>query len=146
MNAGGAVRVVRAGTADAPVLRALLAASGSTFDADEELARPHAVTWLANTAERSTAGFLLGWQLVDELEILDLFVLATERRRGLARALLRAALDHARASGKHTALLEVRKGNLAARQLYQSFGLAEVGERRAYYGDGEDALLLRLEL
>ena len=146
MSTGSDVHVVRAAATDAAAFRALLAANGSAFDAEEELARAHAVVWLARGADGEALGFLLGWQIVDELELLDLFVLPAQRRGGIGRALLDGALAHARASGKHTALLEVRTGNLAARRLYQSFGFAEVGERRAYYADGEDALLLKLEL
>lgn len=146
MSAGGDARVVRATATDAAAFRALLAANGSAFGAEEELARAHAVVWLASAADGAALGFLLGWEIVDELEILDLFVLPAERRGGIGKALLGRALEHARASAKRTALLEVRTGNLAARRLYQSFGFAEVGERKAYYADGEDALLLKLEL
>ena len=38
--------------------------------------------------------------------------------------------------------MEVRDGNAAARALYRSAGFAEVGRRRRYYPDGEDAILL----
>ena len=42
--------------------------------------------------------------------------------------------------------LEVRRGNAAARRLYESLGFEEVGVRRNYYGSGEDALIMRLAL
>lgn len=38
--------------------------------------------------------------------------------------------------------LEVRTGNAAARALYAGAGFAEVGRRRRYYTDGEDAVLM----
>jgi ribosomal-protein-alanine N-acetyltransferase len=36
----------------------------------------------------------------------------------------------------------VRVSNLAAQRLYLKFGFAEVGRRKRYYRDGEDALLM----
>ncbi|MEE8547256.1 MAG: ribosomal-protein-alanine N-acetyltransferase RimI, partial [bacterium] len=42
--------------------------------------------------------------------------------------------------------LEVRVSNAAARSLYKGFGFREVGVRESYYADGEDAVVLGLEL
>lgn len=141
-----APRVLRAAASDRDVFAALLAASGSAFDAREELTRAHAVVWLAGSGAEASAGFLLGWEIVDELEILDVFVLPSARRLGLGAALMTHALAHARATGKQRALLEVRASNQPALHLYQKLGFSEVGQRKAYYADGEDALLLTLQL
>jgi ribosomal-protein-alanine N-acetyltransferase len=43
-------------------------------------------------------------------------------------------------------LLEVRKSNEPARRLYEAAGFSVSGERVAYYADGEDAVLMRLDL
>jgi ribosomal-protein-alanine N-acetyltransferase len=43
-------------------------------------------------------------------------------------------------------VLEVRPSNKSACKLYQRLGFAEVGIRKRYYGDGEDALVLKLSL
>ena len=139
-------RVVRAAPSDAEVFAALLAANRSAYDAREELGRAHAVVWITYTPDGSAGGFLLAWEIVDELEILDVFVLPSARRHGLGSALMTQALAHAREAGKQRALLEVRTSNQPARRLYQKLGFAEVGERKAYYADGEDALLLELRL
>jgi len=56
---------------------------------------------------------------------------------------VQSALDHGRAAGALTALLEVRRSNLAARCLYLSLGFVPVGERPRYYRHPEeDALVL----
>ena len=52
----------------------------------------------------------------------DLVVLATHRRRGIGRALLRAAESRARAAGAPLVRLSVKAGNAAARSLYASEG------------------------
>jgi ribosomal protein S18 acetylase RimI-like enzyme len=43
-------------------------------------------------------------------------------------------------------LLEVRQSNEGAQSLYEAAGFVVHGERRGYYGDGEAALEMRLEL
>jgi ribosomal-protein-alanine N-acetyltransferase len=42
--------------------------------------------------------------------------------------------------------LEVRRSNLAARQLYRKFEFEERRLRRHYYGPGEDAIIMELRL
>jgi ribosomal-protein-alanine N-acetyltransferase len=42
-----------------------------------------------------------------------------------------------------TVLLEVALSNESARGLYAGFGFEEISRRRGYYGDGEDAVIMR---
>jgi Fur family ferric uptake transcriptional regulator len=82
----------------------------------------------------------------DEAEILTLATVPEHRRQGLARRLLRMALDEAVAAGARTVFLEVAVGNSAALALYTSGGFVEVGRRARYYPGGGDALILRRDL
>jgi ribosomal-protein-alanine N-acetyltransferase len=82
----------------------------------------------------------------DEAELLTLGVDPAFRRRGVGARLLAAAMARAVADGASAMLLEVAEGNAAARTLYAQAGFAEVGRRRRYYPNGEDALLLRAAL
>ena len=91
-------------------------------------------------------GMLMGRVAADEAEVLTLAVAPSVRRRGLATALLRAALVHVSAHGGHALFLEVATGNTAALVLYQREGFVEVGRRRRYYADSSDALVLRVNL
>ena len=89
-----------------------------------------------------TWGYIIYWILADEMHLLNLAVHPAQRRRGLARSLLTAALDKARAQGAAVVWLEVRPSNTAALALYRSFGFKEIGIRPGYYTDnGEDALI-----
>ncbi|MDE2005662.1 MAG: GNAT family N-acetyltransferase [Rhodospirillales bacterium] len=81
-----------------------------------------------------------------EGEILTLGVAPAMRRRGLARALMRAALAEATARGAGTMFLEVAADNAAAVALYAGLGFAAVGRRAGYYGTGRDALAMRRDL
>ncbi|HZY65155.1 MAG: ribosomal protein S18-alanine N-acetyltransferase [Actinomycetota bacterium] len=86
----------------------------------------------------------IGVKLVgEELHVMTLAVSPERRRRGYARALVEAAVSaHPEAAKVY---LEVRPGNTAARELYESLGFEVTGVRPRYYGD-EDALLMTLDL
>lgn len=89
-------------------------------------------------------GYICVWLVGDELHINNLAVHPRWRQRGIARALLEAALRHGRAGGAHTAFLEVRTSNLAAQALYRQFDFEPVGVRARYYTHPlEDAVLMR---
>lgn len=106
-----------------------------------ELANPHSRLVVLSRAGR-LAGFICYWLLGGELSILNVAVDPAFRRRGLASVLLRHALAEGTDTGMEQALLEVRRDNAGAIALYQRFGFAVVGERRRYYADGEDALVM----
>jgi ribosomal protein S18 acetylase RimI-like enzyme len=52
----------------------------------------------------------------------DLFVIPVARQRGIGRALLDAARDHATSTGAKRLVLSTAKTNHAARALYESYG------------------------
>jgi len=78
--------------------------------------------------------------LVDEVHILNLATHSSHKRKGMARKLLKHAIDNL-ISGK-LLLLEVRNSNEAARKLYEGFGFQVLYKRKGYYADGEDALVM----
>lgn len=90
--------------------------------------------------------FVITWLVVDELTIMNVATDASHQRQGIARALLESTLSWARAQGAAVALLEVRVGNVAARGLYASMGFEQIGHRRGYYADGEDAIVMQRAL
>ncbi len=91
--------------------------------------------------------YLSLYHIGEEMEILNLAVTPARRRQGLGSRLLGLVLQIGRNMGIEHVLLEVRESNVAARSLYAGLGFRQVGVRRRYYPDnGEDALLLRLEL
>ena len=110
------------------------------------LTHPATRVWIARVAEGIPVAFLHLWEVADELEIHDLAVSPEWRRRGIGRALVSEARSFGLARGKRSMVLEVRKSNLAARTLYASLGFLPVHTRRAYYADGEDAIVMQLDL
>jgi ribosomal-protein-alanine N-acetyltransferase len=95
-------------------------------------------------ASGDLVGYIVGRAMFDEAEILNLGVAVHARRRGVARALVRALLTEFVGAGARSVFLEVRESNLPARGLYESFGFREVGRRTRYYRRPvEDAVVLR---
>jgi ribosomal-protein-alanine N-acetyltransferase len=115
-----------------------------------ELAHDWSTILLAEAEDvdrRKVLGFSIFWVVHDELHMLNIATAPEYRRRGVARALVRATLDKARDQRCALATLEVRRNNQPAIQLYTSFGFRAVGIRPNYYTDeGEDAIVMVLDL
>jgi [ribosomal protein S18]-alanine N-acetyltransferase len=93
---------------------------------------------------RSIVGFLCRWLIADECHVLNIAVHPDSRRLGIGGVLITEAISEARANGAGVVTLEVRRTNLAARQLYRKFEFEERRLRRHYYGPGEDAIIMEL--
>ena len=93
--------------------------------------------------EGELAGFLCSWLISGELSILNLATAPRHQRRGVAATLLQHCLARAQTKGLERAWLEVRSGNAGAIALYRRFGFTLAGERKKYYADGEDALVMQ---
>ncbi len=91
-------------------------------------------------------GYVAAWSVFDEGQIDRLAVLPALRRRGLGRVLLRGVLESLAQAGAARVFLEVRPSNLSAVELYQGAGFVRAGQRKGYYEDGEDAIVLGVEL
>jgi len=97
---------------------------------------------LVAAQDGTVAGYVIARAAADEGEILNLAVEATHHRRGVGRALVRAALTLLGASGARTVYLEVRESNTAARQLYEGLGFAVLTRRHDYYRHPVEAALV----
>jgi ribosomal-protein-alanine N-acetyltransferase len=87
-------------------------------------------------------GFIVYWVIHDEMHVLDVATAPEARRRGVGRALMVEAMGDAARRGAARALLEVRRSNAPAIGLYRALGFLHDTVRRAYYQDGEDAVLM----
>lgn len=136
-----------AAAAVACLLAACLPAPWTAGMVRETLAAPGAFAVVV--AARARSGLdaaALFFVAGDDVEVLQVAVAPGRRRRGLARRVLADGLARAGARGAVRAFLEVRPSNEAAVTLYESLGFSRVGSRRAYYPDGEDALVLGRDL
>lgn len=94
------------------------------------------------------AGYLLSYNVIDEVHIMQIAVAPDYRRNSIAETLSRRLIA---AKPGMTLLLEVRASNLAAQSLYEKLGFVRAGIRKEYYipkqqGEPrEDAVLMTLE-
>lgn len=86
-------------------------------------------------------GFLSGMAVVDEFRLHNIAVHPDFRGRGVGRGLIEAVESLCRQRDFRRILLEVRKGNEAARRLYLGLGFEAAGTRKDFYGPGQDAYL-----
>lgn len=87
-------------------------------------------------------GFVIVRKNFDAWEIMQIVIDFQYQRQGLATQLLKFVIHEAQKNGMERIQLEVRKSNDAAIKLYLQCGFREVGERKQYYPDKEDALLM----
>jgi ribosomal-protein-alanine N-acetyltransferase len=87
-------------------------------------------------------GYIGIWLIIDEAHITNLAVTPDYRGRGLASKLLKATLKLCYEEKIDGITLEVRKSNIAARNLYIKFGFEEEAIRKNYYENGEDAIIM----
>lgn len=87
---------------------------------------------------------------VDELNLLNITVNPSYRRRGLAKKMLEAVESLAISRDLYKIFLEVRFSNINAIGLYEGLGYRQIGVRKAYYpardGIREDAKVMVKEL
>ncbi len=94
----------------------------------------------------SIFGYLCFWVVFEEVRLMNLAVIESMQRKGIARALVTQALAVGLAQTAMRAVLEVRASNHAAHALYRSLGFRDVTTRPMYYTNPiEDALLMELD-
>ncbi len=94
----------------------------------------------------SVVGYTSVWILDGELQVNKIAVAPCRRGRGLGLLLMRRLLTLAAESRCRRVTLEVRPGNAEARALYANLGFGETGRRKDYYGPGQEAILMQLDL
>lgn len=82
----------------------------------------------------------------DEADVQTIAVAPQARGRGIGGALLGELVAAARQRGARRLCLEVRSDNQAAIGLYERAGFRVDGRRRDYYGPGQAATLMSLEV
>jgi ribosomal-protein-alanine N-acetyltransferase len=97
---------------------------------------------LVREREDKVTGFLVGRQVADQAEILNLAVSPARRRKGEGAALLKAALDEFRTRQVSYVFLEVRESNQAGIAFYAKHGFSKRDIRPNYYRDPDEAAVV----
>lgn len=92
------------------------------------------------------AGYGGFWRILDEGHITNIAVAGALRGRGIGKAILKEMIKRAQALNIERMTLEVRVNNTAALKLYEKYGFVTLGTRPKYYENGEDALIMWMEV
>ena len=98
-------------------------------------------SWWVALCDGSVVGYAGGMIVANKLDILKVAVLPKWRRQKIATLLLDKLAKDARDLGASTSILEVRESNVSAQIAYGCLGFSQIGTRKGYYSDGEDALI-----
>lgn len=111
----------------------------------DELSNPNAV-YFCLEEDGKPVGYIGMWNILGEGNITNVAVLPEYRRKGYGKALIAKMISYAIAENLEFLTLEVRASNEGAIRLYRACGFLEVGRRKKYYENTEDAILMTLEL
>lgn len=132
--------------ADAMAVTEILKESPQAADWTEgsfgESARWRGIVALVSEDHGKVTGFLIGRQVADEAEILNLAISVAKRRKGKGGALLKAAMHEFRARQVSRVFLEVRESNESGIAFYEKYGFSETGRRPGYYHDPDEAAIV----
>lgn len=112
---------------------------------ESELKNPFSKYIIARI-DNEIVGFAGVIDTVDQLEITNIVVKKTFRKNGIGNALLTELINLAKESGKEEITLEVNNTNLIAIKLYEKNGFKNIGFRKKYYNNTDDANIMTLKL
>ena len=89
---------------------------------------------------------LSNFRIIKRGHVISIAVLPRYRRRGIAHALMKEAMQNMVSYKAKECFLEVRVSNVPAIRLYQKMGFKIEKTIRGYYADGEAAYVMSREL
>lgn len=87
-------------------------------------------------------GFAGAINIIDEINIMNIVVRKDKRKLGIGSALLENIFEIAKKLQAKTITLEVNEKNTYAINLYKKYGFKQVGLRKKYYNNTDDAILM----
>ena len=117
-----------------------------TYDVlQEELNNPNSEYFVAKL-ENNILGFAGIWKAVDDVHITDIVVKKSNRQTGIGRKLLEKLIQTAKSQNFNSITLEVNEHNQPAINLYLKYGFKNVGFRKKYYNNKDNAIIMTKEL
>ena len=96
--------------------------------------------------EKEIVGFVGTLINVDFTEITNIVVKKDFRKLGIGKMLLEKIIEETKKINKEMIYLEVNENNDGAINLYKKYRFEEVGRRKKYYNEKDDAILMNLKL
>ena len=117
-----------------------------TYDVlQEELNNPNSEYFVAKL-ENNILGFAGIWKAVDDVHITDIVVKKSNRQTGIGSKLLEKLIQTAKSQNFNSITLEVNEHYQPAINLYLKYGFKNVGFRKKYYNNKDNAIIMTKEL
>jgi ribosomal-protein-alanine acetyltransferase len=123
----------------AEILQAARAAASWSVDALRETVKLPGVLAFVSERQGAVSGIVVGRQVLDEAEILNLAVSEATRRQGEGRALVGHILNRFAEFEVSRVFLEVRESNARAIAFYRGLGFKAIGTRPGYYQEPKES-------
>ena len=94
----------------------------------------------------SIVGFGGLWKSIDDIHITNIVTKKAYRNKGIGKSILNELMIQAKILGYNIITLEVNENNLPAISLYKKLGFKEVGIRKRYYNNTDNAIIMNLNL
>lgn len=102
--------------------------------------------YIVAKTETEIVGFAGIIDTLDQFEITNIVVKKSFRNNGVGNALLAELIKIAQINNKDKIILEVNSTNLPAIKLYEKNGFKNIGFRKKYYKNTDDANIMALQL
>lgn len=96
--------------------------------------------------DNKRVGYIGCWLTIPNAEVLNLLVVDEYRGNGIGKLLVNKVIEICNIEKIEMITLEVRISNEIGIKLYESVGFTKENIRKKYYSNGEDALLMVLDL
>ena len=110
-----------------------------------ELASPLSVYFVAKH-NNEIVGFAGLKFILDEAELMNIVTKKSQRHKKIASCLLDYSINFCKLNKKNIINLEVNAKNSIAIQFYKKYNFKQVGLRKKYYSETDDAILMALDL
>ena len=97
-------------------------------------------------SEKEILGFIAIKTIINEIDLMNIVIKKTYRKHGIGSKLLAYIINYATLNNINSINLEVNYKNVAAISLYKKFLFKEIGIRKKYYNNSDDAIIMKLEI
>ncbi len=110
-----------------------------------ELENPASTYIVAKDEQNNIVGYAGIWQPIDEAHITNIVTKKDKRRNKIGTRMLEELIKVAKEKKLKDITLEVNVNNIPAINLYKKYNFKEVGIRKKYYNNSDDAIIMTLK-
>lgn len=110
-----------------------------------ELENPASTYIVALDEQNNVVAYAGIWQPIDEAHITNIVTKKDKRKNKIATKMLEELIKIAKQRKLNNITLEVNVNNVPAINLYKKYNFKEVGIRKKYYNNSDDAIIMTLQ-